>query len=33
MACVTQGILPSQCFCNVNLGNYELPYVPQIVTP
>jgi hypothetical protein len=33
MTCVIQGILPSQYFHNVNLGNYGLSHVPKNVTP
>ncbi len=33
MTCVIQSILPSHCFCNINLGYYKLPHVPKSVTP
>jgi hypothetical protein len=33
ITCVIQGIVPSNYFHNVKLGNYGLPHAPKSVTP
>ncbi len=33
MTCVIQGIMPSHYLHNVNLCNYEVPYVAKSVIP